>query len=66
LVSDYKCVYTSLYFIITNFHTELKSEVKFSHGMNYPAFALCTMFDLSWAIGKPYSFDQVRLKVEVE
>jgi len=27
-----------LYFIITNFHTELKPQVKVSHGMNFPAF----------------------------
>jgi len=42
---DYKSVYTSLYFIITSFHMELKTQVKVSHGMNSPAFTLYTMFD---------------------
>ena len=44
-VSDYKRVYTSLYFIITNFHTELKPQVKISRDMNSPAFTLYTTFD---------------------
>jgi len=64
-VSDYKRVYTSLYFIITNFHTALKPQVKASHSMNSPAITLYTMSDQSWVIGKPFCFDQVRLKVEV-
>ena len=33
-VSDYKRVYASLYFIITNFYTELNPQVKVSHGMH--------------------------------
>jgi len=45
-VSDSKCACTSWYFIITNFHTELKAQVKISHGMNSPAFKLYTTFGL--------------------
>jgi len=42
-VSDYKCLDTSLYFIITNVHPELKPQAKVNHGMNPPAFTLyCT------------------------
>jgi len=44
-VSDYLRAYASLYFIITNFHMELKPQVKVSHGMNYLAFILYAMFD---------------------
>jgi len=44
-VSDYKRVYTTLYFIITNIHVKLKPQVKVSHGMNSPAFTLYTTFD---------------------
>jgi len=33
-VSDYKRAHTSLYFIITHFHTELKTQIKVNHGMN--------------------------------
>jgi len=65
-VSDYKRVHVSLYFIITIFTRHLKHHVKVSHGMNSPAFTLCTLFDWSWKIGKPYCFDQFRLEVEVE
>ena len=35
-VSDYKRSNTGLYFIITNFHTEHKPQVKTSHDMNSP------------------------------
>jgi len=42
-VSDY--THTSLYFIITNFHMELKPQVKVSHDMNFPVFTLYTTFD---------------------
>jgi len=42
-VSDYKRVYTSLYFIITNFHMEHKPQIMVSHGMNSTAFTLHTM-----------------------
>jgi len=44
-VSEYKRLDASLYFIITNFHTELKPQVKVSHDMNSPAFMLYTTFD---------------------
>jgi len=44
-VGDYKRLDTSLYFITTNFHTELKPQVKVSHDTNSPAFTLCTTFD---------------------
>jgi len=44
-VSDYKRAYASLYFIITNFHMELKPQVKVSHSMNSRAFVLYAMFD---------------------
>jgi len=64
-VSDYKRVYASLYFITTNFHTELKPQVKVSHGMTSPAFALYATFDKSWTVSKPYRRDQVRSKAEV-
>jgi len=58
-VSDDKRGYTSLYFIIPNFRTELN----LSHGMNSLAFAPYTMFANNVAIGTPYCFDQVQLKV---
>jgi len=41
-VSEYKWLYTSLYFIITDFHTELKPQVKVSHYMNSPMQACTT------------------------
>jgi len=44
-VSDYKRVYTSLFYVINIFHTELKPQVKVSHAINSPVFALYTMFD---------------------
>jgi len=40
--SDYKRLDTSLCFIITNVHTELKPQANVSHGMNSPAFTLHT------------------------
>jgi len=49
-VSDYKRVYASLYFITTNFNTELKPQVKVSHGMNSPAFTLYATFDKSSSV----------------
>jgi len=39
-ISDYKRLYTSLYFIITNFHTVLKPQVEVNHDMNSLAFTL--------------------------
>ena len=42
LVSDYKQLDTRSYFIITNFHTELKPQENISHDMNYPTFTLYT------------------------
>jgi len=44
-VSHYKGIHPSLYFIITNFHTDLKPQMKVSHGMNSLAFTLHTVFD---------------------
>ena len=41
-VSDCKLAYGCLYFIITNFHTELKPQVKVRHGIISPAFTLYT------------------------
>jgi len=38
-------VSTSLLFIVTNFHTDLKPQVKVNHDMNSTAIALYTMFD---------------------
>ena len=38
-VSDYKQLDTSFYFIITNFHTEFKSQVRVSHDMNSPTLS---------------------------
>jgi len=64
-VSDYKRLDKSLYLIITNVHTELKPQAEVSNDMNSPAFALYTTFIKSWTTGKPYCFDQVRLKAEV-
>ena len=61
-IIDYKRVDTSLYFIITNFFTELKPQVKVSHDMNYPGF---TVHSALRTIGKPYCFNKVRLKAEV-
>ena len=58
-VSDNKRGYTSLYFIILNFRTELNLSL----GMNSLAFAPYTMFANYVAIGTPYCFDQVQLKV---
>jgi len=46
-----------LHFIITGFHTEIKTQVNVSNGMNTPAFALHAIFDYSWTIGKTYCFD---------
>jgi len=40
LVSDYKHLDTSLYFIITNLHTELKPQVNASRDMNSLAFTM--------------------------
>jgi len=48
-VSNYKRLYTSSYFIITNFHTELKPQVNVSHYMNSPTFALYTTMDFGRA-----------------
>jgi len=42
LVCDCKHLDTSLYFIITNLHTELKPQVNASHDMNSLAFGLVT------------------------
>ena len=42
LVSDYKQLDTRSYFIITNFHTELKPQENISHDMNSPTFTLYT------------------------
>jgi len=39
-VIDYKRSNTTLYFIITNFHMELKPQVKVSNDMNSPACKL--------------------------
>jgi len=64
-VSDYKWLDTCLYFIITNFHTELKPQAKVSHDMNFLTLTLHTTFDLLWTIGKPHCFDQLLLKTEV-
>jgi len=44
-VSDYTPLDTNLYFIITNFHPELKPLVMIGHGINSPAFTLYTTFD---------------------
>jgi len=41
-VSDHKSLGRSLYFISTNFHTELKPQVNVSHNMNSPVFTLYT------------------------
>jgi len=43
-VIDYQRLNASLYFIITNVHTELTPKAKVSHGMNLPAFTLHTTF----------------------
>jgi len=50
-VIDYKGVYTSVYFIITNFHTEYKPQVKVRSaiGMNSPAFTIYTRDGQSFA-----------------
>ena len=56
---------TSLYFLIGNFHTELKLQVNVSHDMNCPASTQNTTLDWSWTNGKPSCFDQVWLKSEV-
>jgi len=42
LVSDYKRLGTRLYFIGTNFHTDLTPKVNVSHDINAPVFALYT------------------------
>ena len=42
LVNDYKRLDTRSYFIITNFHTELKPQKNVSHDMNSSTFTLCT------------------------
>jgi len=43
LVSDHKRLDTSLYFMITNFHTELnKPQENVNHVMNSPTFTLYT------------------------
>jgi len=42
LVTDYKRLDTMSYFIITNFHTELKPQENVSHDMNSPTFTLYT------------------------
>ena len=42
LVSDYKQLDTMPYFIITNFHAELKPQENVSHDMNSPTFTLYT------------------------
>ena len=39
-VSDYKPLDTTLYFIITNLHKELKPQANASHDMNSPAFTM--------------------------
>ena len=41
LVNDYKWLDIRQYFIITNFHTELKPQKNVSHDMNSPTFTLC-------------------------
>jgi len=45
-VSDYKRLRTSLYFITTNFHTELKPQVNVIHDINAPVFTLYTTMDV--------------------
>jgi len=42
LVSDYKQLDTRTYFIVTNFHTELKRQENISHDMNSPTVTLYT------------------------
>jgi len=39
-VSDYKHLDASLYFIITNLHTDLKPQVNASHDMNSLTFTM--------------------------
>jgi len=50
LVNDYKWLDIRSYFIITNFHTELKPQKNVSHDMNSPTFTLCTQ---PWATEGP-------------
>jgi len=45
-VSDYKSLGTSLYFISSNFYTELKPQVNVSHDTNSPVFTLYTIMGL--------------------
>ena len=52
LVSDYKRLDTRSYFIITNFHTELKPQENVSHDMNPPTFTLYTLSPVAtWGFG---------------
>ena len=48
LVSDYKQLDTKSYFIITNFHTELKRQENISNDINSPTFTLYTTMGLGW------------------
>ena len=49
-------IYKFLYFITTNFHTELKPQVKVIQAWISPAFTIHN----KWIIRKPHCFDQIR------
>jgi len=51
-VSDYKRLDTSSYFIIANFHTELKPQENVSHDMNSPTFTLYTTMVIGTGRGR--------------
>jgi len=58
-VSDYWRLSTSLYFISTNFHTELKSQVNVSRDMHYPAYTLYTTMGVGrteWVLNPSLDF----------
>jgi len=63
--SDYKRSDASLYFIITNFHTEHKPQEKFAMAW---FLRICAIHNVSMnmdnIIGKPYCFDLVRIKIK--
>ena len=58
-VNDCKRLDASLYFIITNLHTELKPQMQVGHDMNSITLTLHVTLDYPWTIGKSHFCDQV-------
>jgi len=62
IFNDYKCVYTKLYFIITNVHTELKGQPWCESLSIYTI----TIFEESWTVGSLSHSDLIRFDKKLQ